>query len=296
MKAAVVKKRRNISIVVYLMTVPAFLLFFSLHTVPALQGVFYSFTNWNGLNPQYKFIGFKNYINLFKDVQILHSYVFTIKFAVLSTILVNILSLSLAMGLNSKIKFKNFFRGVYFLPNILSVLIVGYIFNYIFSNQLPQIGKDLGIAVLSKNILGNRDLAWIGIVFVAVWQSCAFNTILYISGLQTVPQELYEASAIDGAGRWKSFWNITFPVIAPFFTINMVLAMKSFLMVFDHIMSLTGGGPGRVTQSISILIYSSGLAGGEFAYQTANSVVYLIIIVTVSILQIKFLQKREMEL
>ncbi len=288
------KKRREISPIIYIMTVPAFLLFFAFHTVPAIQGIFYSFTNWNGLNPSYAFVGFKNYLDLLKDARVLDTYIFTFKFAIIATILVNILSLTLALGLNAKIKFRNFFRAVYFLPNVLSILIVGFIFHYIFANVVPDIGKALSIEALSRSILGNKDLAWVGLVIVAVWQASAMNTILYISGLQTVPSELYEAASIDGANKWQSFRHITFPVIAPFFTINMVLAMKGFLMVFDHIMSLTGGGPGRATESISIMIYSSGLAGGEFAYQAANSVIYLIFIVTVSVVQIKILQKREM--
>jgi len=288
------KKRREISPIIYFMTVPAFLLFFAFHTIPAIQGIFYSFTNWNGLNPTYTFVGFKNYLDLLKDARVLDTYIFTFKFAIIATILVNILSLTLALGLNAKIKFRNFFRAVYFLPNVLSILIVGFIFHYIFANVVPDIGKSLSIAVLSRSILGNKDLAWVGLVIVAVWQASAMNTILYISGLQTVPGELYEAASIDGATKWQSFRHITFPVIAPFFTINMVLAMKGFLMVFDHIMSLTGGGPGRATESISIMIYSSGLAGGEFAYQAANSVIYLIFIVTVSVVQIRILQKREM--
>lgn len=288
-------RKERISPVIYLMTVPAFVLFFAFHTLPALQGVFYSFTNWNGLNPTFKLVGFKNYIDLFHDSNILKTYLFTFKFAILATVLVNILSLVLALGLNAKIFGRNFFRAVYFLPNVLSVVIIGFIFKYIFANIVPYIGKSLEIAWLSKNILGTKEYAWIGVVLVAVWQSAAMNTILYISGLQTVPEELYESSSIDGANRWQDFWHITFPIIAPFFTINMVLAMKGFLMVFDHIMGLTGGGPGNVTRSISILIFQSGIAENEFAYQSANAVVYLIFIMTVSILQIRFLQKREMK-
>lgn len=288
-------RRDRISPVIYMMTVPAFLLFFAFHTLPAIQGIFYSFTNWNGLNPTYKMVGLKNYLDLLNDSRVLDTYFFTFKFAIIATVLVNVLSLLLAMGLNSNIRFRNFFRAVYFLPNVLSVIIVGFIFRYIFANVLPDIGKSLEIAWLSKNILGTKEYAWLGIVLVAVWQSAAMNTILYISGLQTVPQDLYESSSIDGANPWQNFWHITFPIIAPFFTINMVLAMKGFLMVFDHIMGMTGGGPGRTTQSISILIYTSGITGGEFAYQAANSVVYMIFIMTVSIIQIRFLQKREMK-
>ncbi|MCD7034109.1 sugar ABC transporter permease [Metabacillus sp. GX 13764] len=280
----------------YLMTLPAVLLFFAFHTFPALQGVFYSFTNWDGLSLTYDFVGFKNYLNLFKDANILSSYLFTFKFAIVATILVNVLSLLIAMGLNARIKFKNFFRAVYFLPNVLGVLIVGFIFNYIFANVVPQLGNRLHIGFLSVNILGSENLAWIGIVIVAVWQACALNVILYLSGLQTVPQELYEASALDGANKWQEFWKITFPMIAPFFTINMVLAMKNFLMVFDHVIALTGGGPGDSTQSISLLIYKGGFQGGEFAYQSANSVIYFIVIMLVSVFQMKVLQKRELDM
>ncbi|NNU83924.1 sugar ABC transporter permease [Geobacillus sp. BMUD] len=289
-----IKKPKNIAI--YLMTVPAVVLFAVFHTFPALQGIFYSFTNWDGLSLTYDFVGLKNYYYLFQDENVWHSYLFTFQFAIVSTVLVNVLSLAIAIGLNEKIKFKNFFRAVYFLPNVLSVLIVGYIFNYLFANVLPLWGEKLGIEALSTNILGSEKWAWVGIVIVAVWQACAFNTILYLAGLQTVPSELYEASSLDGASKWQNFRHITFPMIAPFFTINMVLAMKNFLMVFDQVVALTGGGPGRATESISLHIYNGGFQGGEFAYQSANSVIYFIVIMAVSIAQIKFLQKREVDM
>lgn len=153
----------------------------------------------------------------------------------------------------------------------------------------------LGISTLSTNILGSPDYAWIGIVVMAVWQATAFNTILYLAGLQTVPEDVYEAAAIDGAKAWRRFWSITFPIIAPFFTINMVLALKNFLMVFDHIIALTGGGPGYATESISVLIYRGGFQGGQFGYQSANAVIYFIIIVALSLFQLRILQKREVQ-
>ncbi|SEN46976.1 carbohydrate ABC transporter permease [Lihuaxuella thermophila] len=280
----------------YLMTIPAVLLFFAFHTFPAIQGVYYSLTNWNGFSPTYEFVGFKNYVNIFKDENVLNAYIFTFKYAVLTTILVNALSLIIALGLNAKIKFRNFFRAVYFLPNILSILIVGFIFNYIFGHVIPDVAEKMGIEFLKSNILGNENLAWIGIVIVAVWQSVAFNTILYLAGLQTIPSDLYEAASLDGATKWKEFWTITFPLIAPFFTINMVLAMKNNMNVFDHVVAMTGGGPGRATESIAVLIYQGGFTGGEFAYQSANAVIFLFIIVVLTFIQLKFLQKREMEM
>lgn len=275
-----------------LMAVPGFVLFFIFHTYPALQGIFYSFTDWKGYG-NWEFVGLKNYLNVFKDDRALDAYLFTFKFAIISTILVNIFSLLIAMGLNAKIKFQKTLRAIFFLPYILSILIVGFIFNFMFSHLLPQIGGNLGIEMLAKNILGDPNLAWIGIVIVAVWQAVAFNTILYLAGLVTIPEDLYEAASIDGAGVWRKFWNITFPLIAPFFTINMVLAMKNFLMVFDQIVALTGGGPGKSTESISLLIYRGGFEGGEFAYQSANAVIYFIVIVLISIIQLRFLEKRE---
>ncbi|MBM7551491.1 carbohydrate ABC transporter permease [Thalassobacillus pellis] len=276
------------------MTIPALILFFVFHTYPALQGIFYSFTDWRGYG-EWSFVGFKNYLNVFQDDRAWHAYIFTFKFAIVSTILVNIFSLMVAVGLNSKIKFQKTLRAVYFLPNILSILIIGYIFNFIFTHFIPDIAENIGLNALSQNILGDPDTAWVGIVIVAVWQAVAFNTILYLAGLVTIQDDLYEAASIDGAGPWKKFWKITFPLIAPFFTINMVLAMKNFLMVFDHIIALTGGGPGQSTESISLLIYRGGFQGGEFAYQSANAVIYFIIILIVSIIQIRILQKREVQ-
>jgi raffinose/stachyose/melibiose transport system permease protein len=278
-----------------IMILPAFFVFFAFHTFPVIQGVFYSFTNYRGYG-NWDFVGFKNYINVFQDTRAMDAYIFTFKFSIVSTVLVNVISLIIALGLNAKIKFTKTLRGVYFMPNILSVLIVGFIFNYIFSMFIPAIAENLGITALTTSILGNPDLAWVGIVIVAVWQAAAFNTILYLAGLATIDQGLYEASNLDGANKWQEFWKITFPLIAPFFTINMVLAMKNFLMVFDHIMALTGGGPGRATESISLLIYRGGFQGGEFAYQSANAVIYFIIIVTISVIQIRFLQKREVQM
>ncbi|MBD7970020.1 carbohydrate ABC transporter permease [Paenibacillus gallinarum] len=277
----------------YWMTLPAVVLFFIFMTLPALQGLYYSFTNWNGFGNTYDFIGFKNYVNLFQDSNIGNAYWFTIRFAVVATIFINVISLLIALGLNAKIKFRNFFRAVYFLPNILSILIVGYIFNYLFSNVFPLWGESLGLTALTTNILGSQDLAWVGVVTVAIWQGIAFNTILYLAGLQTIPTDLYEASQLDGAGKWREFWSITFPLIAPFFTINMVLAMKNSLMVFDLVVAMTNGGPGRATQSIAHLIYTGGFEGGEFAYQSANAIIYFILIAFISIIQLRFLQRRE---
>jgi raffinose/stachyose/melibiose transport system permease protein len=191
------------------------------------------------------------------------------------------------------VRFRTALRGVFFIPNVLAILIVGYIFNYLFANSLPAVAQALGIEALSTNILADPDLAWLGVVAVAVWQAAAFSVIIYLAGLQTISDDVREAATIDGAGAWRRFASIVFPLIAPFFTINMVLSLKNFLQVFDHIVALTNGGPGTATTSVSLLIYSGGLEGGEYAYQTANAIVYFLVIVAVSIVQLRVLQRRE---
>lgn len=270
------------------------LLFFLFHTTPFLQGIFYSFTNWQGFG-DWAFVGLKNYATLFTDPSILAAYVFTFKFAIAATILVNVLSLLIALGLNAKIKFKSFLKATYFLPYMLSTLVIGFIFNFIFSNLIPQLGQILSIKALSISILGT-DNAWIGVLIVTVWQSLAFNTLIYLSGLQTIDGDVNEAALLDGATGFTKFRTITFPLLAPFFTINMVLSVKNFLMVFDQIMAMTGGGPGNSTTSISVLIYSKGFNGGQFAIQSANSVLLFLVVVAISLFQLRVLEKREAKL
>ena len=276
------------------MTIPALALFLYFHTLPALRGIMYSFTNWNGFGP-FHWIGFSNYIGLFHDPQVMHSYLFTLQFAVVTVILVNVLSLVIALALNSKIMLPKTFKALYFMPYVLSTLVVSYIFNYLFSNVEPSVAKSLHLTSLASNILGT-NWAWVGIVIVACWQGVAFNTILYLAGLQTIPEEVYEASLIDGASAWTNFWKVTFPLIAPFFTINMVLAAKNYLQVFDQVVALTNGGPGTSTQSVAFVIYTNGFGGGELAYQSANAVVFLVVLVLIALLQMRFLRGREVQL
>lgn len=278
-----------------LITIPILALFVCFNTIPLIRGVIYSFTNFKGFG-SYDWVGLRNYADLFTDARVIKSYLFTFKIAIVTTVVVNVISLILALALNGRIRAKSFFRGAYFLPNILGALVVGYIFNYFFTYILPALGSMIGSAGLSKSILSNPDSAWIGIVVVCAWQAIAMNTIIYISGLQTVPEDVYEAGGLDGATGWKQFRYLTFPLIIPFFSINMVLCVKNFLMVFDQIMALTKGGPAQSTESISYLIYNNGMSGGQFGFQSANAVIFFLVIVTVSVAQMKFTGKKEEQL
>ncbi|MBQ3395842.1 MAG: sugar ABC transporter permease [Synergistaceae bacterium] len=271
-----------------MISIPILLLFFAFNTVPLIRGFIYSFTNFRGYG-KFDWVGWRNYFDLFTDTRVGNSYWFTFKLALVATILINILSLIMALALNAKIKFKSFLRGMYFIPNILGALVVGYIFSYIFTYILPAITH-------AASMLASQTWAWLAIVIVCAWQSIAMNTLIYISGLQTVPEDVYEAAALDGATGWNRFRYITFPLIMPFFTINMVLCMKNNLMVFDQIMALTKGGPAQSTESISFLIYNNGMNGGQFGFQSANAVIFFIVIVIISVLQLRYLNRKEEQL
>ena len=268
--------------------IPVLILFCAFNTIPLLTGFFYSFTDSKGYGA-FEIVGLQNYIDLFQDARVGNSYLFTFKIAVVSTILVNVISLMLAIGLSSKIKFKSALRGIYFVPRILGGLVVGYVFSYFFTYIVPALTG-------TTSMLASTEWAWVAIVVVLVWQACAQTTIIYITGLSSVPEDVYEAGALDGATGWDKFRYLTFPLIMPSITTNMVLVMKDMLMVFDQIVSMTSGGPAQSTESISYLIYNNGLSGGQFGFQCANAVIFFILIAVVSIAQTKFLNSKEEQL
>lgn len=277
------------------MLIPIVILFFAFNTLPLIIGAFYSFTNYRGYG-SWDFVGFRNYLDLFTDSRVWNSYFFTFKYAIVGTILVNVISLLMALGLNSRIRFKSALRGIYFVPNILGGLIVGYIFSFIFTYIIPAVGATFNIEWIQNSILADERYAWIGVLIVGVWQAVAMNTIIYISGLQTIPGDVYEAADIDGASKFCTFRKITLPLLMPFISINLVLSTKNMLMVFDQIMALTKGGPAQSTESISYLIYRNGMDGGQFGFQSANAVIFFILIVTISVIQMKMTNKKEEQL
>ena len=273
----------------YAILIPVLVLFVAFNTYPLVTGFFYSFTDSKGYGA-FNMVGLLNYADLFTDTRVLNSYLFKFKVSVVATILTNVISLMLAIALSSKIKFKSALRGLFFVPQILGALVVGYVFQFLFTWLIPAFFNT------DYTILGDPNWAWIAIVVVLVWQSCAQTTIIYITGLSSVPEDVYEAGSLDGATGWNKFRYITLPLIMPSVTTNMVLVMKNMLMVFDQIVAMTSGGPSQSTESISYLIYNNGLSGGQFGFQCANAVIFFILIAAISILQTRFLNSREEQL
>ena len=246
--------KRKVDPAFYWMTIPAMILVCIFLYLPFLQGAMYSFTNSQGYG-DYKFIGFKNYIAMFQDARVGHAYLFTIFIAILITLGTNIL-------------------GMFMTP-------------------LPALGQALHIDWLSTSMISNPDLAWFPIVFLSIWQGVAYSTLLYLAGLQTIDNEIYEAASIDGVNAWQNFWQITFPLIGPFFTINMVLSLKNSLGAFDQVMALTKGGPDSKTETVSYLIFQNGLGNGEYSYQMANAVTFFIVLAILAFVQLKFFSGKE---
>ena len=273
----------------YAILIPVLILFVAFNTYPLITGFLYSFTDSKGYGA-FNIVGLQNYADLFTDTRVLNSYLFTFKVAVISTILTNVFSLMLAMALSSKIKFKSALRGLFFVPQILGALVVGYVFQFLFTWLIPALFNT------DYTILGDPTWACVAIVVVLVWQSCAQTTIIYITGLSSVPEDVYEAAALDGAKGWNKFRYVTLPLIMPSITTNMVLVMKNMLMVFDQIIAMTSGGPSQSTESISFLIYNNGLSGGQFGFQCANAVIFFILIAAISVIQTRFLNSREEQL
>ena len=269
----------------YWMTVPAVLLFFVLHTVPVLTGIFFSFTNYAGFG-DFAFTGLTNYIAVFQDPAIGASYVFTLAFSVVTVILVNIAALALAVGLSSNIRYKTALRGVFVIPMVISGIVIAYVFSFLFSNSLPAAASAVGFAPLEQSILANPDLAWISIVLVTAWQSIPGSLLIYLAGLLAIPSEVYEAGSLDGANAWQKFRAITFPLVAGYVVINTVLGFKNYINAYDIIVGLTDGGPGTATRSVAMTIFT-GFTSGDYAYQMANATLFFVLAVVISVLQLR---------
>jgi raffinose/stachyose/melibiose transport system permease protein len=265
--------------------------YFFLSTLPAILGVGYSFTNSDGIS-QGDFVGLRNFGSLLQDPKTQDAYFFTIRHALVCTIIANVLSLAIAVGLNAKIGAQRFFRGIFFLPNVFGPLILGYIFGFLFAEVLPQLGEEWSIEFLKTNILTGFETAWLGIAFVAIWQSTAFSSILYLAGLQSVPEELFDAAKVDGASTWRTFSSITLPLLAPFLLINIVLSTRGFLGVFDQVVALTDGGPGSATNSVVFQIYTAGFMRSQFGLQSANALIFTVLMLAVAALQFFLLRRR----
>lgn len=289
-RAGQARNRRRVEPIYYWFLVPTVILFTLAITVPAVIGIFFSFTNSIGLG-EWKFIGLTNYIALWSDPLILQSYLFTFGFSLVTVIAVNIIALLLAVGLTSQIRLKTPLRTIFVIPMVISAIIIAFVFKFLFSNSLPAFGTISGITWLQESILANPDWAWLAIVIVTAWQAIPGALLIYIAGILSIPGEVYEAADIDGASKFQQLTRITVPLMFGYIVINVILGFKGFLNAYDVIKGLTGGGPGTSTYSIAMTVVS-GLTTGDYAYQMANATVFFVITVLIAIAQLSITRGR----
>lgn len=286
------RHRRKVDRVYYVFLVPTLVIFTLSIILPAVMGVWYSLTNSIGFG-EWDVIGLTNYRVLFTDPAIWQSYTFTMLVAASTVVIVNVVALMLAVGLTANIRLRTGLRAVFVMPMVISGIVIAYVFNFVFSNALPQLGEALGIDRLSGSILADPHLAWVAIVLVTAWQATPSALLVYIAGLLAVPGEVYEAAALDGASKLATLVRITLPLVAGYVAINVVIGFKNFLNSYDIIMGLTEGGPGTATRSVALTIVA-GFTNGDYAYQMANATVFFVFVVAISLLQLTLTRGRSM--
>jgi len=281
----------------YLIILPAILIFFIFFIGPFISGLFIGFTSWTGLN-EIKFVGFKNFIEFFNNKNAYSALGRTLWVMFITVILQNIIALFFAVILERKIKGKTLFKVIFFAPAMLSPIVVGYTWAFIFdpiNGLFNKLFTFFNLSELAKiNLLGNPKFALYTIIFTMLWQYTGYTMVIYMAGLSNVPPELNEAGYIDGTNNWQNFKYITFPMIAPAFTVNILLCVIGGLKVFDQIFVMTEGGPGRATESLALVIYKEGFgASNRLGAGTAYSTVLFIFILIISLALLKYLGRRE---
>ncbi len=276
------------------MAVPAFLLFALFFLYPFIQGVGMSLTDWDGISKA-NFIGLKNFADFFQDERAVGDIRNTLLFALGSAPLLNIIGLGYALLMNGKFKGKGIARVIIYLPAVISPLIMGYIWylllqpgrGFVF-HALELIGKSSWLG----NWLGDFTASMIVLVLVNVWQYAGMTMVVYLAGLQSIPEELYESAKMDGADSWNSFRCITIPMLLPSIRINVVTNIIGSLSVFDIIMALTDGGPGYATESLSVYIMRM-CYGSKTGYSTAVAIIMFFIILIPVIISMRLTKEKE---
>ncbi|MFL0266896.1 carbohydrate ABC transporter permease [Candidatus Clostridium radicumherbarum] len=276
---------------------PALILYITFFVIPMISGVYYSFTDWNALNQTFKFLGLKNYIEAIKDDKyFMDSIIFTLKYAVVLVVSQNIFAIALAVLIDSKKRGNGFFRTIFFIPNMISMIISSFVWVFIFTKVLSEISTKTHIAFLNSSWLGEPKLAFIAILIVSLWVGVGYMMLIYLAALQGVPQELKEASIIDGASPFQTFFKITLPLIMHAITICTFLTLSTGFKAFDIIYALTGGGPVRSTTVMGLNIYNEAFNGNmRFAYASAKSIILFLIILVITLIQLGVLKRKEIE-
>lgn len=285
-------KKNNISF--WLFVGPVLVAFLLVVLLPLLFGIYYSFTDWNGIKSEVSWIGFKNYVIAFKDQGFLDSFLFTFKFTVVSVIVLNILGFGLALLVTRQLKINNLLRTVFFMPNLIGGLILGFIWQFIFKEIFASLGSLTGQQWL-LGWLSDGKTGFYGLIILMSWQMAGYLMVIYIAAIQNIPQELIEASMIDGANTWQRLKNIIFPLVRPAFTVSLFLTLSNSFKLYDQNLSLTAGGPGNSTQMMAMNIYNTAFKFNQMGVAQAKAFILFLIVGVITITQVYVSKKGEVE-
>jgi multiple sugar transport system permease protein len=293
------RKRLRLDYSSVIMTIGV-LLYLAVIIVPLLVSFYFSFTNFNMLKATNSFVGVKNYFLLIEDDTFLSTLIFTLKTSLIVTLLANGLGLIVAILLNHKGPFYTLLRTVFFIPQVLSAVVIGFIWSGMLNSQRGLVNillHQLGLVGANTNIswLGTPELATLSVIGVCVWQMMGFCTVVYLAALQSVPQDLIDAARVDGANRWQTFSNVTFPLLSPGVTVNIVLILIMMFKLYDIIQVLTAAGPAGSTESLAYYIVRMAFTANQVGYASAMAVVLFILIASISAGLGTFLRSREVQ-
>lgn len=257
---------------------------------------FYGLTDWNGLG-QYHFIGMDNFKTLIKQGTLFTSLKNTVIYAIFVVAWGNIQSLILALILNMKLKAKGVFRTIFYIPALFSTIVVAFLWSYVYAPYFGLIYDILSRFGIGQNLnlLGTPATALIAVAFVETWKSSGTMTIIYLAGLQDIPEEVIESARIDGASAWQSIWRVKIPMLANTITINIMLGLINGFKSFDYVFALTGGGPGSSSSTLMYSIYKMAFVEGQFGKAEALAACAFVFILAISVIALKFMRKREIE-
>ncbi|MDT2851714.1 carbohydrate ABC transporter permease [Lactococcus lactis] len=260
--------------------------------IPLAMGTYYSFTNWDGLVST-AFVGIQNYVKAFQDQTFINSLIFTAKFSIVSIILINVIALSLAQLVTQKLgNWNTFFRTVFFMPNLIGGIILGFIWQFVFNKAFQGIADATGLKIFS-DWLSTPSTAFWGLAILFVWQMSGYMMIIYVSFINGISDDILEAAAIDGATGMQTFFRVKLPMLMPAFTITLFLTLSSSLKIYDQVLALTQGGPFNSSQTAAMNIYNEAFQNNNMAYAQAKATIFLILIVIVSLVQIRITSKKE---
>ena len=271
------------------------MIFCAVVILPFLYGFYLTLTDWDGVSKVKNIVGVQNYISVFKDTAFWSSMGLTLKYVVLSVILVNAVAFLLAYALTNGIKGQKFFRAGFFTPNLIGGVVLGFIWQFVFIQGFDAIGQAVGTEALQGWLSTTRTGFW-GLVILTAWQMSGYIMIIYIAHLEGIPEDLIEAAQIDGANVFQRFRHIIFPLVAPAFTVSMFLTLSNSFKLYDQNLSLTGGAPYNSTQMVAMNIYNTAFLENKMAYAQSKALVFFIIIAVISLTQVYYNKKREVEM